>query len=783
MSDSLNGSESTGRSRSAFFERQPADSSLRDLVLTAWSEKWLGLAIFVVVMAAGIAYTITQQEVYNASSTILINDREGSTQVTAILGLRDSRRNVANRIEILRSRSIAMRVADALAVLENIPGGDIPLPILYDADGNRRPRLASAELIRRERLSVNQVTPDVDLISISIRSTSPAEAALIANVYAEEFEAYSEQSSRRRISASRAFLEEQADRFDSLLTKAESDLLAYAEGASVVDPEAEAQQLLDELAELNADRYRTDFERRAGEAQLEEFERQLNLIMPNLVDRLVQTDDVTIQQLRVRIAGLQVQIEERLSKNPELRDNPGGDRDLMQWRQLVTDFTSELRTRMSDYAGRIVASEGLGLEPNGEMAAVSRLQAAILDLRVRISAAEARIEVVQRNTREVESRLSRVPQRAVALARYNREMDLSANLSATIFQSLQEARIAEQSQLGYVELIDQAIVPVSPVSPRIPFNLLVTIVLAILLSVAGIVIRSASRTAVATPGELRAMGFSILGLIPNFARTISSEFGSSTSVSFAGRQVSTNLLSLIAPSVVAVERFRQVRTALRHMSQNGEVRSVLVTSAEAGDGKSTVAANLSIVLAQAGKRVLLVDADQRKPMQHKLHGLPRTPGLAGAVQSGVLPESEDLWSGADNLYVLAAGRPVRNPAELLASDGMRHLLEQAHERFDVIVIDSPPILAVTDAVILASMVDQVVITVSAGKTPRASVVHALDTLEEGGLTVAGIVVNKWDPRDIRQGGSAQGYGYGYGYGNGYGSSADSIYGYGATREH
>jgi capsular exopolysaccharide synthesis family protein len=225
------------------------------------------------------------------------------------------------------------------------------------------------------------------------------------------------------------------------------------------------------------------------------------------------------------------------------------------------------------------------------------------------------------------------------------------------------------------------------------------------------------------------------------------------------------LCTVYSPRSMAAEAYRGLRTAL-YFNANGEGHQVIqVTSPTTGDGKSTTAANLAVSIAQSGKRVLLVDADMRKPRQHKIFGMEAQTGLSLLVVGEVGVEAAVQASGVPNLSVLPAGPTPPNPAELLTSPRFKEVLDQLRGLYDIVVVDTPPLLAVTDPSVVAPRVDSVLLTIRLSKNARSEAERARQILVGLGATILGVVVNGIDPR---AGGSGYGYGrYGYGYGYGY----------------
>jgi len=216
------------------------------------------------------------------------------------------------------------------------------------------------------------------------------------------------------------------------------------------------------------------------------------------------------------------------------------------------------------------------------------------------------------------------------------------------------------------------------------------------------------------------------------------------------------LLARSSPSSPQAEAYREVRNHIELLRRTQDFRTVLVTSPHAGDGKSTTVSNLAIVLAHAGRKVLLVDADLRRPTLDSIHGQPRDRGLTQLLQ-GTLPLHRAIKSGPiANLDLVVAGPAVSNPSELLMSPRFVEFLEAARKSYDLILIDSSPLLAVSDAVILGSVVDGIVLVARPSTLPRRDAERANGMLKGLGAAILGVVANRVE---------AEHGGYGYGYGD------------------
>lgn len=190
------------------------------------------------------------------------------------------------------------------------------------------------------------------------------------------------------------------------------------------------------------------------------------------------------------------------------------------------------------------------------------------------------------------------------------------------------------------------------------------------------------------------------------------------------------------------EQFRTIRTNIQFASVDQEMLTLMVTSAVPGEGKSTTVANLAAVIAQQGKKTLLIDADMRKPTVHYTFRTNNTRGLTNVLTRQVELEDAVGSTEVEDLHVLSSGPIPPNPAELLSSKAMDHLLQQATKSYDTVLMDTPPVLAVTDAQVMANRCDGTILVVSSGKTDNESALKAKDLLEKSKAKLLGVILNR-----------------------------------------
>jgi tyrosine-protein kinase Etk/Wzc len=297
-----------------------------------------------------------------------------------------------------------------------------------------------------------------------------------------------------------------------------------------------------------------------------------------------------------------------------------------------------------------------------------------------------------------------------------------------------EARLQEQlyqmqfaaplANGGGAEVISPAFAPTRPVTPNMPLNLAIGTIFGIFLGIAVAFLRDYFDDSVKSKEMVeKVTGVPALGLIPKF------DTGDS------------ELVTAAYPTSPAAEAFRSLRTSVKFLGVDREVRVVQITSPSPGEGKTVIAANLATVFAQAGDRVVLVGGDLRRPRAEELLGVPLTPGLTGVLIGEVaLPQAIRVVDGLPNLSVLPAGLPPPNPSELLSGERARRLIDVLAQTYDLVIIDCPPVLPVTDALVLARMADTTLLATSANRTSRRSLDRTVEMLEQVGAPLVGTVL-------------------------------------------
>ena len=370
-----------------------------------------------------------------------------------------------------------------------------------------------------------------------------------------------------------------------------------------------------------------------------------------------------------------------------------------------------------------------------------------------------------------------------------RELDNNEKIYEFLLGRIKEADLSRLLKVNNVDILDPALLPEFPIKPRVQLNLALAFVFGLILGIGlAILLELADRT-VKTQDDLEALGISFLGIVPAMDTSTSYGSGYDGHGSSRGKQrlkktpddpesqetdkgINHDIFVHDHPKSQVAESLRSIRTNLLFMSADSHAKTLLVTSPSPQEGKTTVAANLAIVMAQSGSRVLLADTDMRRPRVHKAFGIKRPKkGLSTMILGESSAEESIVSTVVPNLDVLVCGPTPPNPSELIHTDKFKKVLNEVTEMYDRVIFDSPPVGVVTDAAILSKMVDGTVLIVKSLQTTRDAAKHALDILQDIDSEILGAVLNHLDLTNKKYGQHYYHYYYKK-YGYYYGSSDD-----------
>ena len=722
-------------------------------VTTAARRRWpTVLAGLLLGAALAYAFAARREPVYESRAAVLVQKAPtapGQDLVADALTPRRPPSSLQNEVDLLQ-RSVPL----ALRVLAQVEPRGLAAEAAEEAGVgvDELPEYAAADYFLREWVSFGAAGVDSDIIEITASAPSAQDAAAIAGAYAEEYARYDGEGVGDDLRDARAFLEQEASEQRGLLRSTESRLRGFLEREGVVALDAQEQSAVERTARIDAELGDARSQLRLKERELAELEEEVRRVRPSLEAGVASSAPQEIRELQNRVAALEAQAADYYAVDPGLRGNEGRNPDLRVLRDRIDQTRARIEALSERYvaetmsAGGTTVSEG-GAEP--VLAYASELQRDAIRRGIEIDGLRAKIASLEGREASSERELSALPRQRVGLAQLERERSVAEQRYLALASRLAETRAAEDFSRDEVAVIRPAIVPIEPAGPSTGLLLALGLVGGGLL---GLVIATGREALAqkrpATRSDLRALGFTPLGALPGPGRR-----------ALPGRRTGPDGDRPFHLLASASEAVRQLRTALVHRSDRLPC-VVTVSSPSAGDGKSSTAAALAGSMAQAGLRTLYVDADFRSAQPGGLsRQLAGRPGLAellagdGEVDWSQYeydpPASDGGGAFAGRLSVIPSGAydPTSDgPAlsELLVQERAARFVDDARRAFDVVIVDTPPVLSVVDPLVVAALSDVLLLVVAAGRTSESELDRVRERLEDLGLSLpqtVGVVLN------------------------------------------
>jgi len=704
-------------------------STLKDYLVLFSANLKPVLSILAASLIVSILYAISAPDIFRTSTALKITKPGGSILQSPLMPeISDygNDRFIANEIEILKSNNIRDRIAkillDTLVKSGTLSNFDL---LLIDKFGEDRKPASVPEISGGLSQAVQiEQKRGLDIIEISVESKEPTEAALIANIYAKEYLTYNLEISRNQLTFIRDFLNDQRAEKKEQLNEAEEILRTYQERGGIIALDQQAQTLIQQLAQFEAQKNASQIELQASNEILKQYKKELAQQDPKLADYLASaTSQTYINALQDQIAELQIRRDLALVKTDPRTDYT---LQLKEYDNKIAELKNKLDDKIKVLKAGIFASS-----PEE----VKVLSQKIIEEEVKNGSLRKTLDELSTVVRKYDDRFNRLPKTSIELARFQRNRESLEKLYTLVEEKYQEALINEQSQPGNVLIIDDARIPYSPAKPNRMLIIIVGILIGIGLAFAYVFLKNYFDNTVKTPEDLQRKNVNMLGWIPRVDEIVLKETSK------------TDFIILNKPDSVPSESFRALRTRVQFSRPDKEsLKTLVVTSPAPQEGKTFVTINLAGSFAQADKKVLLVDCDLRKPRVHRVFDAKKEPGLINYLIGEKTLEQVTHKSELKNLYFIASGTIPPNPAEMLASKNMDEFLVKAREMYDYVIIDSPPIIAVTDAEILAKKVDGTVLVVSSEVSEMQMVERAHQLLQHDNTTLIGTVLNNFDTR-------------------------------------
>lgn len=697
---------------------------LKQIVRTL-QKRWkvvVGVPILVLIVTLG--YLRTAPRIYEATSIIQVQPSQQiapsglllpNTRQPQQIDLKTIERLVTTRltaqeaVRILKSRRL--RALERLVYSNSTVKGALRIARDEVSDQSKLEDLAVEAIIK----STKTKSIEPDLVEIRVRNPDPELSALVANSVAEAMIQRFIREAQRDVSQERRYIEKSLKTLESQLRDLEARIAQEKKRLGIIDIPEETKSLLTALRTYELELHDAQAQRDAAAAEAERLRQQVEKEQP-LVSVDVLKEDPILKQMREQLATLELERARLLAiftpEHPEV--------------QQVEERINALRDALGKQARQLVKEREVAPNP-----AYQLLYQQLMTAEANLFASEARLRALNRYLPELRKRMESLPENQRLLGALLRKAQATEQVYTNLLLRLEEARIREVTKTGDLVIADLATPPSEPVSPRRLLSLAIALVLGIMLGVVTALILEGFDETVATAEELQErLGIPVLASIPWTKLNLTRE----------------QILDLMASRRSVAEAVRSLRANLKFLSREKPMKVVLITSSAPGEGKSFLAISLAIAWAQSGHKTVLIDFDLRHPQVHECLGLGNEKGLSNFLVGAASIDEVIQGTPLRNLKVITSGPLPPNPAELLDSEQIGQLLNRLREQFEIVILDTPPILAVSDTSLLVPYADGVISLAVPGQTLRPMLRQVKEQVKIAQGELIGAVLNKVQPK-------------------------------------
>ncbi len=679
------------------------EMTIHDYFRIIRKRKWIIILTTLTVYMAAIVYTKMQKKIYEVASRIEIVEKSqvGKDYVGVSNVELTSGNTINTAIKILTSRNLIIRVIADLKLIDANAPSSVVQRVISDI---------------QNRIEVKQ-EPQSNVVMIKLVSTDAVTATQIVNKIAEVFISESLKYIQHEKNVLRDFLAEQVEKSRIKLEQAEEDLLRFKE-------ESSGSKLLGKWS--------------ISEDAIISIQNEIN----TLAEERKKKEEI-LEILRKKILGKEVDI----FLVPEI----SSDDKLHKYQQQIEQNKAEIEKLLERYTEShpkiyIYNQKIKEIKSKVDEYVKEKLNPIINKYEEQIAESWAKENELKKEKEFIAARLRNLPREQLLGMKLEKAVQVATQMYNMYKDKYEQLRIQEASAAPIARIVDLAGVPRYPIYPNERQNALAGLVIGLILGFTFAFIIESMDTSIGTIEDVEKYTQKpVLAVIPHIRidaekiRKFKQRVESSGEV-FNERQA--KLVAISDPKSPVTEAYRTLRTNLQFaFKTDKKCKKILFSSATPQEGKSTTLTNLAVIMAQAGKKTLIMSCNLRHPSCYKTFGIKKKPGITDILSGGLNWRDVIQSPGIDNLKILSAGPYPPNPSELLSSKEFDDLLKELEEEFEIILFDSPPILPVTDAAVIASKCDAVVLVYFVGKAAREALLRAKIQLENVGANIIGIVLN------------------------------------------
>ncbi|MBS1517228.1 MAG: polysaccharide biosynthesis tyrosine autokinase [Bacteroidetes bacterium] len=696
-----------------------------------------------IILSVSIIYTLiyvnTATNIYRSTTSVKLESPQGNI-LTANFGFEGgnstNEKYISVQIAVMKSYDIRDKVSKVL--IDSFNTGNRQYSILLNRAVLPETVAVSQEVLRRELGNFVSITAVKGLDAISITAEGPIfdELQYITKTYADVYLRYNVDLSRQDITNVKKFIVDEREKKFKELNDAETSIQNFQKRTGYISLTTQTAALVNNIAQYEALIKGNEIETKIRENNLNSMNKKFSDMDPQLNDFIdAQINQSYLAAIQSQVANLEVQRDIELAP---IQDEQVKEKTRLAYDRKLDNLKVKLAEQIEIMKNGIQANTPA--EKKGLSADIFKEKLEIQDMKLKNA-------YYQNLIAKSNAELKNLPEQMSELVKLERDRSSAEKLYTTLEQKYQEATINERARVGNASILDLGLDNNAAVAPDRPKIILFGILIGLGLGLAFAFVRNYLDKSIKSPDELESRGASVLSWIPKIESI--QKNGSATPEFIVGNKSNS----------AASEAFKALRTRIQFSRLESEqLKTILVTSSIPFEGKTIVSSNLAGSFAQAGKKVLIMDCDLRKPRIHNVFETDKFPGLSDYLFTNVTLEDITRPTPMDNLHFITSGTIPPNPSELLGSVQMKQFINKLKEIYDMVIIDSPPFITVTDSEILYNITDGTVLVCQANKTPADAFWKTYDRLNKKyPHHLLGCVLNNFNFK------SSYGYYYNYYY--------------------
>jgi len=744
-----------------FFEKRDNSLNPRKIISLLLKYKWIILLFLVAGAIGALSYAYVVTPVYQSTGSLMITSGDHSTSdalsnssnvISQTTGYGTSS-TLENELQVLRSRKFSREVAQRL--LENKPKNIKQYPIYWQKLKNGTKVRASKKAIAytiRNNIDFMQPDEKAAIVKIVYKSTSPKEAARVVNVVMHNYIDHSRQENRQAATSTAHFLKRDKEKLKEKLNNAERALRNYMDSTGIVQVNQQATSMVSQRANTGAELQNVNLKLRTVKKNIADYKKQLDNISPGFAKQLTDAVGPRIKASQKELAQYEEQRSALISKYPGILKHDTLPPRLQLLNKQIARLKGELKNLSKNLYTKNNEFTGINIENQANL--VSSLQSRLDDLKIQQKQLEARKQALTRQKNQMDAKFNELPRGMVKLAKLKRNVKINEELYVNVSKKYSDISLLKNSQFGYGHIVDPAVIPGSPVSPVKKIYLLLGLMLGGLMAAGYISIREFRDNSVNDVGELKTIYLPSISVIPKIEEVTQEN---EKSFKKGAGKVPQEIVMINNRSGIAAEEIRRLKNNITYQNGESPPKSIVITSPEKGDGKSTLSANLAIAFAEEGYWTLVIDADFRQPKIQKYFGISDEHGLSDYLSGDISFENVLKETDLETLKLITAGRGAEMPDILSNSHKLKQLLKKMEDIFDVIIIDTPPYGVISDSSALLKYAEATILLAQHEKTNKGMLHKTMEELRQINANVTNIVLNNFNYRNE----SSSYYGNGY----------------------